>query len=330
MSGRYLCYGTCRNEFPECPGRESAISRLEENLVNRRGILLALIESLRLHQWAKNLLIFVPLVLAGKTGNAEAWIACLLGFIALGILASSTYIANDLQDINSDRLHWSKRERPLARGDLPVAVARLVVPLGVALSLAIAISIDRGSIWTLLVYIALTLLYSLRLKRVPIFDVFLLAVLFTLRLVYGIQLADVPLSPWLLVFSMFIFTSLSLAKRQTEVGRHGALGREHVNGRGYVAKDAPLLFALGLATGTGAVLIMILYLIHDAFKASFYHSPFVLWCLPAILFLWLGRIWLLVGRDEVDDDPLWFALRDNVSLALGAGMGATFLVAWQL
>jgi len=298
--------------------------------VARRGIFLALIESLRLHQWAKNLLIFVPLVLAGKSDSVEAWTSCLLGFVALGILASSTYIANDLWDLKFDRLHWSKRERPLARGDLPVPLARIVVPLGVLLSLAIAIGIDRGAIWTLLVYAVLTLAYSLRLKRVPIFDVFLLAVLFTLRLVYGIQLAVVTPSPWLLVFSMFIFTSLSLAKRQTEVGRNGALGREHVNGRGYVAKDTPLLFGLGLATAAGAVLIMVLYLIHEAFGATFYRSPVVLWCLPAILFLWLGRLWLLVGRDEVDDDPLWFALRDNVSLAMGLAMAAAFLVAWQI
>jgi 4-hydroxybenzoate polyprenyltransferase len=310
--------------------RESSISGLEENFVARRGFFPALIESLRFHQWAKNLLIFVPLVLAGRSDSLDAWTSCVLGFLALGVLASSTYIANDLWDIKHDRLHWSKRERPLARGDLPVSVARVVVPLGVLLSLAIAIAIDRGSIWTLLVYAVLTLAYSLRLKRVPILDVFLLAVLFTLRLVYGIQLADVPPSPWLLVFSMFVFTSLSLAKRQTEVGRNGALGRNTVNGRGYVAKDTPLLFGLGLATAAGSVLIMVLYLIHEAFDAGFYRSPVVLWCLPAILFLWLGRIWLLVGRDEVDDDPLWFALRDNVSLALGVAMTAAFLVAWQL
>jgi len=214
---------------------------------------------MRLHQWAKNLLIFVPLVLAGKSDNLEAWTSCLLGFLALGILASSTYIANDLWDREHDRQHWSKRERPLARGDLPLSLARLVVPLGVALSLGIAIAIDRGAIWTLLIYAALTLSYSLFLKRMPIFDVFVLAVLFTLRLVYGIQLAVVPPSPWLLVFSMFIFTSLSLAKRHTEVGRNGAL-----------------------------------------------------------------------GRDELDDDPLWFAVRDNVSLALGAAMTVSFLLAWQL
>src|SRR5262249_52747045 len=189
----------CKAQVFPVGGR--SINRLEQNFLARRGILLALMESLRLHQWAKNLLIFVPLVLAGKSDNLEAWTSCLLGFLALGILASSTYIANDLWDREHDRQHWSKRERPLARGDLPLSLARLVVPLGVALSLGIAIAIDRGAIWTLLIYAALTLSYSLFLKRMPIFDVFVLAVLFTLRLVYGIQLAVVPPSPWLLVFS---------------------------------------------------------------------------------------------------------------------------------
>jgi 4-hydroxybenzoate polyprenyltransferase len=275
-------------------------------------------------------LIFVPLVLGGKSGNLDALILCCLGFLALGMMASSTYVANDLWDLKYDREHWSKRDRPLARGDLPVAVARLVVAVGLVLALALALAIDRGAIWTLLVYLALTSAYSFSLKRVPVLDVFLLAVLFTLRLVYGIQLADVPPSPWLLVFSMFIFTSLSLAKRQTEVARNGTLGRERVHGRGYIAKDTPLLFGLGLSTAVGAVLIMILYITHGPFGTALYKHPLLLWFMPAILFLWLGRIWLLVGRDEVDDDPLWFALRDNVSLAMGVAMGVAFLAAWQL
>jgi 4-hydroxybenzoate polyprenyltransferase len=271
------------------------------------------------------------LVLAGKGQSIDAWLSCLLGFIALGVLASATYIANDLWDLPHDRAHWSKCDRPLARGDLPVAIARIAIPVGLLLSFTIAITIvDRGTIWTLLVYLVLTCGYSLRLKRVPVVDVTLLAVLFTLRLVYGIQLADVPTSPWLLVFSMCIFTSLSLAKRHTEVGRTGALGRDEVDGRGYVAKDAPFLFGMGLATAAGAVLVMVLYLIHEAFGATFYKTPGLLWCLPVLLFIWLCRIWLLVGRDALDDDPLWFAVRDNVSLMLSGAMAVAFLLAWQI
>jgi 4-hydroxybenzoate polyprenyltransferase len=295
-----------------------------------RSVGMALFRSLRLHQWAKNLLIFVPLVLAGKIHSTEAWAACTLGFVAFGVLASATYILNDLKDIPFDRLHWSKRDRPLANGDMPVIVALVAVPVGVLSSLAIAASVALGAALILVAYGLLTITYSYRLKRVPMLDVLALAALFTLRLVFGAYLAKVAASPWLLVFSMFVFMSLSLAKRHTEVGRSGALGREKVNGRGYVAKDAPLLFGLGLATAVAAVFILILYLINEAFSAAFYKSPLLLWSLPALLFLWLSHFWLLAGRDQLDDDPLRFAVTDKTSLALAAAMVLAFLCAWQL
>jgi 4-hydroxybenzoate polyprenyltransferase len=309
---------------------DRSITELEETTVIRKSVLVALLRSLRLHQWTKNLLIFIPLVLAGKSQEISAWTASAMGFLALGVLTSSTYILNDLWDLPSDRDHWSKRERPLARGDLPISVALAVAPIGILMSFAIAASIDRGAILMLLIYAVLTFSYTLRLKQVPILDVLILATLFTFRLVFGIHLADVRPSPWLLVFSMFLFMSLSLAKRYTEVGRNGALGRERIVGRGYVTKDGPLLFGLGLSTAAGAVLIMILYLIEEAFGASFYSSPALLWFMPVILLLWLGRIWLLAGRDELDDDPLWFAVSDKINLILGVAMVIVFLSAWQL
>jgi len=303
---------------------------MEAAELGRKGIALPLLKSLRLHQWAKNLLIFIPLVLAGKFASAEAWTACILGFVAFGLLASSTYLVNDVRDIPSDRLHWSKCARPLASGDLPVFAALTVVAIGGVLSAGVAASIDRGAVLILATYAAVTLCYSFGLKRVPMLDVFILAVLFTLRLVFGIHLAKVAASPWLLVFSMSVFLSLSLGKRYTEVERAQTLGRERILGRGYVAKDGPLLFGLGLATGVGAVLITILYLLNEAFMAGFYKSPLLLWAIPAILFLWLGRYWLLAGRDMLEDDPLEYAVKDKVSLALGAAMAAIFVSAWQL
>ena len=289
-----------------------------------------LIESLRLHQWAKNLLIFVPLLIGGKIHSVEAWTACVVGFVALGILTSSTYLINDFCDLPFDRHHWSKRERPLARGALPLNVVLVVAPVGALLGLAIAASIGGAAVLMLLAYGVSTLAYSLYLKRVPILDVFMLAALMTFRLCFGILLADVRPSPWLLVFSMCIFMSLAVAKRLVEVRRNGALGRMSIAGRGYVDKDGPVLLGLGLSTTAGAVLIMILYLINEAFGATFYRSPLLLWALPAILFLWLSRIWLLVGRDELDDDPLRFAVRDSISLILGAAMVAVFVSAWRL
>jgi 4-hydroxybenzoate polyprenyltransferase len=303
---------------------------IEATAIGRKGIALPLLKSLRLQQWAKNFLIFIPLVLAGKFHTHEAWTSCLLGFLAFGLLASATYIVNDFRDIPFDRLHWSKCVRPLANGDLPVSAALSAASIGGLLSLVIAAGIDRGAVLILASYAALTLTYSMKLKRVPMLDVFVIAMMFTLRLVFGIHLANVAASPWLLVFSMFVFLSLSLGKRYTEVGRALALGRERIAGRGYLAKDGPLLFGLGLATGVGAILIMILYLLNEAFMAGFYKSPLLLWALPAILFLWIGRYWLLAGRDMLDDDPLEFAVKDRISLALGAAMVAIFVGAWQL
>jgi 4-hydroxybenzoate polyprenyltransferase len=305
------------------------ISQIEQ-IVSRKGVLASLVEAIRLHQWAKNLLVFVPLILAGKTESITAWTDCLLGFLALGILASSTYLLNDVLDLESDRRHWSKRDRALARGDLPVPIAIAVGSVGVLVSVALAATINSQATFVLVVYAAATAAYSLGLKRVPVLDVFVLAFLFTLRLVYGIYLAEVAASPWLLVFSMFLFTSLSLAKRQTEIRRSALLGKEEITGRGYVASDLMFVFGLGVAAAAGAVLIMVLYLIHDAFSAGFYKSPLLLWSMPAIMFLWLGRVWLLAGRNALDDDPLWFAVRDNVSLALGVSMVVAFISAWQI
>jgi len=290
----------------------------------------ALLRSLRPHQWAKNTLIFIPLILAGRAGDRDAWISCALGFLAWGLVASAAYLVNDLKDLAFDRQHPSKRHRPIARGDLPVRVASLAGAVIGACGLLLAAFLGKAPFLILLLYGIASIAYSFGLKRLPILDVLILAALFTMRLVFGIAVADVPVSPWLLVFSMFVFMSLSLAKRYTEAARNGDDGKSEIDGRGYVARDAPLLLALGVATTAGAVLIMILYLIEEAFAAAFYRSPEFLWALPVILFLWLGRIWLLAGRQLLDEDPIRFAISDRVSLALGFAMVVVFIVAWRL
>lgn len=283
--------------------------------------------ALRLHQWAKNALVFAPLVLGGKALDAGAWGACALGFLALGLLASSTYLLNDLWDLPDDRRHWTKRERPLASGRLPIRTALMLAPLGVGVSLCLGALLGPAALGIMSLYLALTLAYSFRVKREPILDGFTLAVLFTLRIGLGIALAGTLVSPWLLTFSLFLFTSLSLAKRYTEVERMVRHGRDRTPGRGYRAGDGPLLLSLGSAAGIAAVLVMVLYLIHDAMPAGLYGAPAFLWAFPAVLFLWIGRVWLLCGRGELNDDPVAFALKDRVSLGLGAVMGVAFLAA---
>jgi 4-hydroxybenzoate polyprenyltransferase/phosphoserine phosphatase len=283
--------------------------------------------SLRLHQWVKNALLFVPLVLGGKASDLSAWGKAGIGFLVLSAAASATYVINDLWDLPNDRKHWSKRTRPLAAGNLSIRSAFMLALGGVVASFGLAISIGAAAVEALAIYMALTLSYSFGLKRIALLDVFVLASLFTLRLGFGIVLTDVRMSPWLLVFSMFAFLSLSVAKRHTEVLRLLDRGIESVPGRGYAADDAPLLLVLGMAASLGAVLIMILYLIEDAFPRHFYSSPAWLWAIPSILFLFFGRIWLLCQRGGLHDDPVAFALKDRTSIALGALMIAAFAAA---
>jgi 4-hydroxybenzoate polyprenyltransferase/phosphoglycolate phosphatase-like HAD superfamily hydrolase len=283
--------------------------------------------ALRLHQWAKNLLIFVPLVLGGKLLDADAWLHGLVAFAALGLVASSTYVINDLWDLADDRRHWWKRGRPLATGELSIRRALLLAAVGLVGGFALIAAAGFAAAVILAVYLALALGYTLWLKREPVLDVLVLAGLFTVRLGLGVAATQVKFSYWLLVFSMFIFLSLSLAKRSTEIGRMLDHGHVQAPGRGYRASDAPVILALGVAAMLGAVLIMVIYLINDAFPAGFYRQPVFLWAFPVVLFLWLGRIWLLCHRGELHDDPVAFALKDPVSLVYGAIMAVAFVAA---
>jgi 4-hydroxybenzoate polyprenyltransferase len=282
---------------------------------------------LRVHQWAKNALIFVPLILGGKVADASAWLYALGCFLAISLLASSTYVLNDLLDLADDRKHWSKRHRPLANGELPIATGVGLMAGGAVLAFSIGLAIGQTCALMLLAYLCISLLYSWRLKREPLIDVFVLAALFSLRLGLGMVVADVPFSMWLLVFSMFLFFSLSTAKRQTEIARMVEHGHRKTPGRGYYASDGPLLLALGVGAMIATVLIMVIYLVEDAFPVGYYKNPHFLWGFPVIIFLWLGRIWLLAHRGELQDDPVAFALKDRVSLIYGATMVLIFAAA---
>ena len=287
-----------------------------------------LLQSLRLHQWVKNLLVFAPIVLGGQLGDMPALLATVAAFFALGLVASSTYLLNDILDVADDRRHWSKRERPIADGRLPASTAAAWACVGLAAGLAIAAGISWPALGMLLVYVVLTLSYSLGLKRLPLVDGFVLAIQFTMRLALGVVAAQVPPSPWLFVFSMFLFTSLSLAKRYTELGRLSIVQGTRIAGRGYRAEDAPLVLAVGVAAGLGAVIIIILYIIDDAFRQSFYGSTLWLWGFPPLIFLVICRIWLITARGEMDDDPVKFLLTDGVSQGLLAVLVTCFFFAW--
>jgi 4-hydroxybenzoate polyprenyltransferase len=283
-------------------------------------------DALRLHQWVKNGLILVPLVLGGKATDAVAWADAAIGFLGLGLVASAAYIVNDLHDLPHDRLHPSKRNRPLARGALSIRAAIALAAAAFVAGLALGVWAGADCAVLFLIYAALSLSYSFYWKRVPLLDSLLLAGLFTLRLVIGIVVARVRLSEWLLIFSMFLFFSLSMAKRHTEILTLAAGGTTEVPGRGYRSVDAPLVLALGVGCAVSSTLVLILYLIEDAYPRDFYAHPDFLWPLPALLLLFLGRAWLLGARGELHEDPVIFALKDRVSLLL-AFLGAIVLAA---
>ncbi len=292
----------------------------------RSGIALAVLRTLRPHQWAKNALVFVPLILGGLLQERDAWGYAMLGFIALCLASSAGYVINDLRDRANDREHWSKRERPIASGELPLPGAYLLAALLFLATFAVALLIGPEETALLAAHIALSLGYTFYLKRIPILDIFVIASLFTFRIALGILILDVRISPWLLVFSMFVFLSLSAAKRHTELLRAKNSGSA-MPGRGYVQADTPLVLALGVASMMGAVLINVEYLLVDAFPRTVYSNTNWLWFIPPTLFLFLGRVWLLSQRGELLDDPVFFALRDWPSLLLGAVMVAGFLAA---
>lgn len=282
------------------------------------------LKALRCHQWSKNALVFVPLVLGHAYFDAEAVMQCVAGFLMLSVLASGTYLVNDILDLDSDRRHPTKRNRPLAKGDIPLSAAMAVAGLAIVGSLTAAFLLSPMFFLCLAGYLGTTLAYSAYLKRILLVDVFVLAVLFTSRIAMGIVLAGVAASPWLLTFTMFFFLSLSLAKRHVEVVNAGQAGTVKIPGRDYLATDLPLTVALGVGSNAVAMLVLFLYLTNEAMPAGFYRQPYWLWGAAFIVLLWSLRIWGLSHRGKLDADPVAFAIRDRTSIALGAVVACVF------
>jgi 4-hydroxybenzoate polyprenyltransferase len=298
---------------------------VEADFPNSGGGLKAWRKALRLHQWAKNLLLFVPLGLSGRFLEPEAILLAVAGFVLLGVVASGTYLLNDLLDLSADRRHRTKQSRPLASGELSVAHGLLAAPLLILVGLAVGWLITPALGIGLLCYLAITLAYSYKLKRVPMLDVFVLATLFTTRIAIGALAIGANVSEWLMTFSMLFFFSMSLAKRHVEVVE--APAGLKIRGRGYYPEDAPLTLGLGLSSAASAVVIMILYLAEDAFPSGIYSQAEALWAAPPLIAIWMMRIWLLAHRGQLDDDPVAFAVKDRWSLVLGAVLLTAFLIA---
>ncbi|HBF51180.1 MAG TPA: UbiA family prenyltransferase [Massilia sp.] len=286
----------------------------------RRG-LQVLARMLRVHQWMKNLLLFIPLIAGHQFGSADAWLALALAFVSFSLCASTVYILNDLLDLESDRQHPRKRTRPFASGLVPAWMGIALAPLLLLVSLMLGMRAGGGFLPWLCFYLAVTCAYSWWLKRLVLVDCLTLAMLYTLRIVAGAAAAGIALSFWLLAFSVFLFLSLAFVKRYAELQSQILAGKSVVHGRGYLGTDAPLVQMLGITSGYAAVVVLSLYLNSDAVLAL-YRSPEIMWgAVPVILF-WVSWIWLQAHRGKMHDDPLVFAIRDRASLFAGLLFGA--------
>jgi 4-hydroxybenzoate polyprenyltransferase len=274
---------------------------------------IAALRALRPQQWTKNLLVLLPMLAAHRAGDAERLWRAGLAFASFSLCASSAYVLNDMIDIARDRAHASKRARPFAAGHLPLAAGWALAPALLMASAAAAVPLGVDFAALAAIYYATSIAYSAGLKRFAMLDVMILAGLYTIRLFSGAVAVDVPVSSWLLSFSMFFFLSLAMAKRTSELRKHGPSS----GGRGYLAVDEQQVAALGSASGYVSVLVLALY-VNGEHVRTLYANAEVLWLLCPLVLFWIGRVWLLANRGLVDDDPVVFALRDRLSWALGA------------
>lgn len=292
--------------------RASRISEVAAVLPGERAGLRIWFKALRLHQWLKNVLVFVPLLAAHMLLRPSAVAHAVAAFVIFGVCASGVYVLNDLLDLGADRAHPRKRERPFAAGRLPLVVGFVIAPVLTVVAFAAAYVLSSHFALVLLAYYMLTLAYSLRLKQIAMLDVLVLAGLYTVRIIAGGVAIASGMSFWLLAFSMFLFLSLALLKRYTEVAAQSRNGRELVKGRGYAATDASLLAMLGGASGYLSVLVLALYIDSTA-SAALYHHPQWLWLMCPLLLYWISRFWIIAHRGAMHDDPVIFAVTDNVS-----------------
>lgn len=298
-----------------------AVTQVSSHFVADSPTVKLWLRALRLHQWLKNLLIFVPLLASHRLLDPTAFGSAALAFLAFSLCASGVYVINDLFDLDSDRAHPRKKERPFASGALPLKHGMLAAPLLLAAAFGLALYVSPAFAAVLLGYMAVTSAYSFYLKRMVVIDVMVLAGLYTVRIIGGAAAISAPLSFWLLAFSMFIFLSLAMLKRYTELLDALSSGKAKASGRGYNVDDLPLIQSMGAASGYMSVLVLALY-INSPESLELYSKPKVLWLLCPILLYWISRAWVIAHRGLMHDDPVVFAAKDRMSRLIAVSLCA--------
>jgi 4-hydroxybenzoate polyprenyltransferase/phosphoglycolate phosphatase-like HAD superfamily hydrolase len=305
--------------------RAAKVSNVIRVFATKRNLLKSLARAMRPHQWLKNLLIFVPLVLAHQLSNPQAFHQAALAFIAFCLCASSVYLLNDMLDLASDRQHPTKRFRPFAAGDLPITYGVAAMFVLLAGSVLIALELPPFFVASLALYYVATLAYSLWLKSALLVDALMLASLYTMRLIAGAAAISVEISFWLLAFSMFLFLSLAFIKRYSELLVLDAEGRHRLVGRAYQTVDMETVSQLGAASGYLSVMVMALYIHSDKVNLE-YARPEALWIFCPMMLYWISRMWLFTRRGEMHDDPVVFTMKDKRTYALGAIAAVAYFV----
>ena len=267
---------------------------------------------IRTYQWVKNFLIFLPLILAHKFLDVNLLLKALVAFFSFSFLASSVYIINDIMDVESDRIHPSKKNRPIASGAVKISSALKVAFILMPLSFIISIFLGKEFLFVLLTYFITTSCYSFYLKKIMLVDILILSLLYTVRMVAGGVALNIYLSPWLFMFSMFFFFSLACAKRYSELYAVRNNLQDEIKGRGYQAQDLEQIQIFGSSSGYIAILIFALYIQSDI-SMKLYKTPAFFWALCPIMLYWISRVWLLSHRGQMTQDPIIFALKDKVS-----------------
>ncbi|ABQ67503.1 UbiA prenyltransferase [Rhizorhabdus wittichii RW1] len=299
---------------------------IEREFRSGEGRLGLWLRALRVHQWTKNALLFVPLLTAFSFLDIGKTIDVLLAFVAFSLVASASYVLNDIVDLENDRAHPRKSERPFASGRLPLLHGVALAIAGLVAGVLVATAVSWAFVLMLLSYLALTSAYSWTLKQYVLIDVLTLSLLYSWRIMAGAVAIDVRLSSWLLAFSVFVFLSLALIKRCTELLVAQGSGRAGLRGRDYRTTDLAVLWPLGAGSALSSVVIFGLF-ISSPETAGRYASPELLWLAAFGLIYWLGRMWVKTSRGEMHDDPIVYSFKDRGSRIALAGIIAVMIAA---
>jgi 4-hydroxybenzoate polyprenyltransferase len=308
---------------PRLRARAQAVSRVDREFPNRRGLLRAIVRTLRVHQWSKNLLVFVPVVTARAMGDVASLESALLMFLGFSATASAIYVVNDLTDLSADRAHARKRQRPFASGELPVHWGLILAP--VLLACGLLFGVASHALLPLVLYAAVSVAYSLRLKEYPLVDIFTLATLYTLRLYGGGVASGHYVSLWLLSFSSFLFLSLAAMKRVSELVALRETTDTAIARRGYGQVDLPVLIGLGCSAAMVSSHVLALYARSMIGEGNDLHAV-LLWSIVPLVLFWQCRMWLATARGYMLDDPIVYAARDWVSRFVAVLLVVAFTV----